>query len=142
VKSIGLDNSKGLVATTAYYWDRDDASRDFAKRFEERTKRKPGMIQAGVYSSIMHYLKGIEAAGTDEGKVVAEKMREMPVNDFFANGGKIRADGRLMHDMYLVQVKEPSESKGEWDYYNVLRTIPAEQAAQPLSESKCDLVKK
>jgi len=142
VKAIGLPNAQGLVATTAYYWDRDDASRAFAEKFEKRTGRKPGMVQAGVYSSVMHYLKAIEAAGTDEGKVVAEKMREMPVDDFFANGGRIREDGRLMHDMYLVEVKKPEESKGEWDYYKVLRTIPAEQAAQPLSESKCPLVKK
>lgn len=142
VKAIGLENAQGLVATTAYYWDNDDPSREFAKRFEARTNRKPGMIQAGVYSSVMHYLKGIEAAGTDEGKDVAVKMREMPVDDFFAKGGKFREDGRLMHDMYLVQVKTPEESKGEWDYYKVLRVIPAEQAAQPLSDSKCYLVKK
>src|SRR5690606_15349174 len=123
--------------TTAYYWDRDDASREFAQKFEERTKRKPGMVQAGVYSSVLHYLKAAKAAGTLEGKEVAEKMREMPVNDFFATNGKVREDGRMEHDMYLIQVKTPAESKGPWDYYKVLRTLPAEQVTIPLSESKC-----
>lgn len=142
VHSIGIKTAHGLVATTAYYWDRDDASRAFAKRYEEREKRMPGMIQAGVYSSVMHYLKAVKAAGTDEGKAVAAKMRETPVDDFFAPGATIRADGRLLHDMYLIEVKKPEESKGPWDYYKVLRTIKAEDAAMPLSESKCPLVKK
>ncbi|HWV82800.1 MAG TPA: ABC transporter substrate-binding protein [Hyphomicrobiaceae bacterium] len=142
VHAMGLKGARGLVATTAYYWDRDEGSRNFAKRFEEQAKRKPGMVQAGVYSSVMHYLKAVKAAGTDEAKAVAAKMREMPVDDFFAKGAKIRADGRLIHDMYLVEVKSPAESKGPWDYYKVLRTIPGEEAAQPLSESKCPLVKK
>lgn len=142
VHALGLDSAKGLVATTAYYWDRDDASREFAKRFEERTGRKPGMVQAGVYSSVMHWLKAAEAAGTLDGKVVAEKMREMPVNDFFAQNGVVRADGRMAHDMYLIQTKTPDESKGPWDYYKVLRTIPAEQVTMPLAESQCKLVKK
>jgi branched-chain amino acid transport system substrate-binding protein len=143
VHAVGLNNAKGLVATTAYYWDRDDASRAFAKRYEERMQqRKPGMVQAGVYSSVLHYLKAVKVAGTDDGKVVAAKMREMPVDDFFSRGGRIREDGRLLHDMYLVEVKGPNESKGPWDYYKVLRTIPAEQAAMPLAASKCALVKK
>lgn len=142
IHALGLDKGKGLIATTAYYWDRDDASREFAKRFEERTKRKPGMVQAGVYSSIMHYLKAAKAAGTIDGKVVAEKMREMPVNDFFTQNGKVRVDGRMEHEMYLVQVKTPQESKGPWDYYKVLRTLPSELVTVPLSESKCPLVKK
>jgi branched-chain amino acid transport system substrate-binding protein len=142
VHALGLDKAKGLVATTAYYWDRDDESRAFAKRFEERTQRKPGMIQAGVYSSVMHYLKAVKAAGTADGKVVAEKMRELPVNDFFAKNGKVRIDGRMEHDMYLIEAKKPEESKGAWDYYKVLRTIPAAQVTIPLSESQCPLVKK
>lgn len=142
IHAMGLRGARGLTATTAYYWDRDEGSREFAKRFEAQTKRKPGMVQAGVYSSVMHYLKAVKAAGTDEAKAVAAKMREMPVDDFFAKGAKIRADGRLIHDMYLVEVKSEKESKGPWDYYKILRTIPGEQAAQPLSESKCPLVKK
>lgn len=142
VHAMGLKGARGLIATTAYYWDRDDASRAFAKRFEAQTNRKPGMVQAGVYSSVMHYLKAVQAAGTDEAKAVAAKMREMPVDDFFAKGAKIREDGRLIHDMYLVEVKSEKESKGPWDYYKILRTIPGDQAALPLSESKCALVKK
>jgi branched-chain amino acid transport system substrate-binding protein len=142
VNALGLDKAKGLVATTAYYWDRDDESRAFAKRFEALTKRKPGMIQAGVYSSVLHYLKAVKAAGTADGKKVAEKMREMPVNDFFAKNGKVRVDGRMEHDMYLIEAKRPEESKGPWDYYKVLRTLPAAQVTIPLSESHCPLVKK
>ena len=142
VHAMGLKGARGLIATTAYYWDRDEGSRDFAKRFEAQTKRKPGMVQAGVYSSVMHYLKAVKAAGTDEAKAVAAEMREMPVDDFFAKGGKIRADGRLIHDMYLVEVKSEKETKGPWDYYKVLRTIPGDQAAMPLEQSKCPLVKK
>lgn len=142
VHALGLKQAQGLVATTAYYWDRDDASRDFAKRFEERTNRKPGMVQAGTYSAVMHYLKAIKEAGTVEAAVVADKMREMPVNDFFAQNGVVRADGRMEHDMYLVQVKTPEESKGPWDYYKVLNTLPAETVTFPLSQSKCGLVNK
>jgi branched-chain amino acid transport system substrate-binding protein len=99
------------------------------------------MVQAGTYSAVLHYLKAMQAAGTADGKAVAEKIRELPVDDFFANG-RVREDGRLTHDMYLVEVKAPSESKAAWDYYKVLRRIPAEEAAQPLSDSKCSLVKK
>jgi len=142
VHAMGLNGAKGLIATTAYYWDRDDASREFAKRYEAKMGSKPGMVQAGVYSSVLHYLKAVKAAGTDDGKVVADKMREMPVDDFFAKGAKIREDGRLIHEMYLIEVKRPEESKGPWDYYKVLRTIPGDQAAQPLAQSKCPLVKK
>jgi branched-chain amino acid transport system substrate-binding protein len=111
------------------------------RKFEERTKRKPGMVQAGVYSSVLHYLKAAQAANSIDGKVVAEKMRELPVNDFFSQNGKVRADGRMEHDMYLIQVKSPAESKGPWDYYKILRTIPADQVTIPLAESKCELVK-
>lgn len=142
VHALGLDKAKGLVATTAYYWDRDDESRAFAKRFEALTKRKPGMIQAGVYSSVMHYLKAVKAANTADGKIVAEKMRELPVNDFFAKNGKVRVDGRMEHDMFLIEAKRPEESKAPWDYYKILRTIPAAQVTIPLSESQCPLVKK
>src|SRR5690606_29593798 len=133
VHAMGLNGAKGLIATTAYYWDRDDASREFAKRYEAKMGSKPGMVQDGVYSSVLHYLKAVEAAGTDDGKAVADKMREMPVDDFFAKGAKIREDGRLIHDMYLIEVKRPAESTGPWDYYKVLRTIPGDQAAQPLA---------
>jgi branched-chain amino acid transport system substrate-binding protein len=102
----------------------------------------PNMAQAGIYSATMHYLKAVEAAGTDETKAVMEKMRSMPVNDFFAKNGRIREDGRMMHDMYLYEVKKPTESTGQWDYYKLAATIPADRAFMPLSESKCPLVKK
>ncbi|SMH61926.1 ABC transporter substrate-binding protein [Azospirillum agricola] len=142
VHALGLASAKGLIATDGYYWDRDEGSRELARRFEARMKRKPNMVQAGVYSAVLHYLKAMQAAGTDDGKVVAEKMREMPVDDLITKGAKVRADGRVARDMYLIQVKTPAESKGPWDYYKILRTIPAEQATMPLSESKCYLVKK
>ena len=141
IDALGLTTATGLVFTTAFYWDRDEASRVWSKRFFERTGRMPGMVQAGTYSAVLHYLKAIEAAGTADGKVVADKIRELPVDDFFAKG-RVREDGRMTHDMYLVEVKTPSESKAKWDYYKVLRRIPAEEAAQPLSESKCSLIKK
>jgi branched-chain amino acid transport system substrate-binding protein len=141
IDALGLTTANGLVFTTAFYWDRDDASRVWSKRFFERTGRMPGMVQAGTYSAVLHYLKAMQAAGTTDGKLVAAKIRELPVDDFFAKG-RVREDGRMVHDMYLVEVKTPSESKAKWDYYKVLRSIPAEEAAQPLSESKCSLVKK
>lgn len=142
VHALGLAAAQGISFVEGFYWDLNDETRAFAKRFFERRKAMPTALQAGVYSSISHYLKAIQAAGTDEAKAVAAKMRELPVNDFFAKNGKVRIDGRMIHDMYLVQVKKPSESKGPWDYYNVLATIPAEQTGSPLSESECSLVKK
>jgi len=141
VHALGLDAAKGLLATTAFYWDRDQESRDWSKRFYATTHRMPGMIQAGVYSSVFHYLEAVQAAGTTDGKAVAAKMRELPVNDFFAKNAELRADGRLAKEMYLVEVKAPNDSKGPWDYYRILRTILVEDAVMPLSESKCDLVK-
>lgn len=142
VKALGLATARGLVGTTPFYHDRDEASRAFSKRFFERNKRMPGMIQAGTYSAVSHYLKAVDAAGSDDGAVVAAKMRETPVQDMFAANGKIRADGRMITDMFLFQVKKPEESKGEWDYLKILATIPAEQTATPLDKSTCPLVKK
>src|SRR6516162_8221542 len=138
---IGLASANGLIFTTAFYWDRDEASRVWSKRFFERAGRMPGMVQAGTYSAVLHYLRAMQAAGTVDGRAVADKIRELPVDDFFAKG-RVRGDGRMTHDMYLVEVKTPSESKAKWDYYKVLRRIAAEEAAQPLSESKCSLIKK
>jgi branched-chain amino acid transport system substrate-binding protein len=143
VNSLGLDIAQGMVLTTGFYWDMDEATRAFAKRFGERMKGKmPSMVQAGTYSQVLHYLKAVAAAKTDEGIKVADKMRELPIQDFFAKNGKIRPDGRMVHDMYLAQVKAPSESKGPWDYYKILRTIPGDEAFQPLAQSTCPLVKK
>jgi branched-chain amino acid transport system substrate-binding protein len=141
VHALSLTTANGLVFTTAFYWDRDEPSRAWSKRFFEKTGRMPGMVQAGTYSAVLHYLKAVQAAGTSDGKAVANKIRELPVDDFFAKGW-VREDGRMVHDMYLVEVKSPSESRATWDYYKILRRIPAEEAAQPLSESKCSLVKK
>ena len=142
VHSIGLQTAQGLYLTTAFYWDRDDASRKWSRRFYERQKRMPTMVQAGVYSAVTHYLQAIQAAGTDAADPVMAKMRDTPVNDFFATNGRIGPDGLHRHDMYLAQVKSPAESKQPWDYYKILRTIPADQAFPPLAQSKCPLVKK
>lgn len=142
INSLGLEVAQGLVLTNAFYWDRDDETRAWSKRFYERMKRMPHMGDAGDYSSTMHYLKAIQAAGTDEAKPVMAKMRGTPINDFFAKNGRIREDGRMVHDMYVYEVKKPSESKGEWDYYKLREVIPGEQAFRPLTESACPLVKK
>jgi branched-chain amino acid transport system substrate-binding protein len=142
VHALGLKAAQGIVATDAFYWDRDDETRAFGNRYMKLTGRMPGMIQAGVYSSVLQYLKAVKAAGTEDADAVAAKLRELPVNDVFAKNGKVRVDGKMVHDMYLIEVKAPSESKGPWDYYKILRTIPGDEAASPLSESKCPLVKK
>lgn len=142
IDSLGLKAGQGLVLTTGFYWDANDDTRAFAKRFFERTKRMPHMGDAGDYSSTMHYLNAIKAAGTDDAKTVMAKMREMPVNDFFAKDGRIREDGRFVHDMYVYEVKKPSESKYPWDYYKLRATIPGNEAFRPLSQSACPLVKK
>jgi len=142
VHALGLEKAQGMLLTTAFYWDMNDETRKWSARFMAKEGRMPTMSQAGVYSTVTHYLKAVQAAGTDESEAVMKKMRETPVNDFFVKNGKIREDGRMVHDMYLVEVKAPSESKGPWDYYKVKATIPAEEAFQPLSASRCPLVKK
>jgi branched-chain amino acid transport system substrate-binding protein len=142
VHSLGLQNAQTMYLTTGFYWDLDDDTRAWSKRFFDKHKRMPTMVQAGQYSSILHYLRAINAIGTDDTAKVMEQMKKTPINDFFAKGGRIREDGRMVHDMYLAQVKTPAESKGPWDYYHIRATIPAEEAFQPLSESRCPLVKK
>lgn len=141
IKAIGLANAQGLVLTTAYYWDRDEASRGFARRFEAERKAKPTMIHAGTYSAVLHYLKAVRDAGTSDAGAVMAQMRVARVQDAVFADGTIRADGRMVHDMYLVQVKTPAESTGPWDLYKVLRTIPGNQAFQPLAEGTCKLVR-
>jgi branched-chain amino acid transport system substrate-binding protein len=131
VHSLGVKATQGLIVTDAFYWDRDDESRAFSKRFYDKVGHMPTMIQAGLYSATMHYLKAIEAIGTDEAPKVMEQMRAMPINDFFAKNGKIRIDGRMVHDMYLFEVKKPQESKGEWDLYNLIATVPGDEAQPP-----------
>jgi len=143
VHSLGLQTAQGLVVTTGFYWDYNDETREFSKRWSERMGgRMPTMSQAGCYSGALHYLKAVQAAGTDEAKAVAAKMRELPVNDFFAKNGKVREDGRMVHDMYLAQVKSPDDSKYPWDYYKILRVIPGDEAYKPLSETECPFLKK
>lgn len=142
IDSMGLNAAQGLVLTNGFYWDRDEETRAFSKKFFAKMKRMPHMGDAGDYSSTMHYLNAIKAAGSDDAKIVMAKMREMPVNDFFAKNGRVREDGRFIHDMYVYEVKKPSESKYAWDYYKLRAVIPGDEAFRPLSESKCPLVKK
>jgi branched-chain amino acid transport system substrate-binding protein len=139
VHGLGLKAAQGIVLTEGYYWDLDDQSRGFAKRYMARFGRMPSMIQAGTYSSVMHYLKAVRAAGTDETEAVVRKMRELPVDDFFGRGGRVQANGRMVHDMYLFQVKTPDESKGPWDYYKLLATIPGDKAFLSAKDSGCPL---
>jgi branched-chain amino acid transport system substrate-binding protein len=139
--ALGLEAAQGLLFTEAFYWDMNDETRAWSKRFFDRFKKMPTSTQAGDYSSTMHYLNAVKAAGTTDAKPVMAKMRELPVNDFFAKNGRVREDGRFIHDMYLMQVKTPAESKGPWDFYKLLETVPGDQAFRPLSESVCPLVK-
>jgi branched-chain amino acid transport system substrate-binding protein len=141
VHAMGLETGQGLTLTNAFYWDRNDETRKWSKRFFERTQRMPGMGDAGNYSSTLHYLNAVKAAGTDDTAAVMAKMKSMPINDMFAKNGKIRADGRMVHDMYVYQIKKPSESKYPWDYYKLKAVIPADQAFRPMSEGGCPLVK-
>jgi len=142
IKSLGLPVAQGMQFASGFYWDRDKATRDFSKRFYAKHKAMPTMDQAGAYSATMNYLKAIKAAGTDDPDAVMAKLKSMDISDFFAVHGKIRVDGRMVHDMYLMEVKKPSESKGEWDLLKIVKTIPGDQAFMPLSKSVCPLVKK
>lgn len=142
VHALGLQEAQGMTFATGFYWDRTPQTRAWSRRYFERMKKMPSMIQAGNYSAATTYLKAIQAAGTDDGPTVAAKMKELPINDFYATNGRVRADGRMVYDMYLVQVKKPTESQYPWDYYKVLSTIPANDAFQPLSKSTCALVTK
>ncbi|MGX1349691.1 branched-chain amino acid transport system substrate-binding protein [Bradyrhizobium elkanii] len=142
IHSLGLQSAQGLMLSSAFYWDLNDETRAWSKRFIEKTKKVPTMIHAGTYGAVMHYLKAVEAAGTLDGPMVAAKMRELPVNDFMTRNGRIRPDGRLVRDMYLFRVKSPEESKYQFDYYQLLATIPGEEAFRPMEEGGCSLVKK
>jgi branched-chain amino acid transport system substrate-binding protein len=142
VHALGLQTAQGLIMTEAFYWDRNEASRAFAKRFAPQYKgNMPTMVQAGVYSAVLHYLKAVEALkGDADGKAVVAKMKEIPTDDPLFGKGTIRADGRKIHDMYLFEVKKPAESKGPWDYYKLRATIPAAEAFRPLKDGNCPLV--
>ena len=141
VQALGLNAAQGLVLTESFYWDLNDQTREWTAKFRKRKDKVPNMTTAGVYSATLHYLKAVQAAGTDEPKAVMAKMREMPVNDVMTKNGKLREDGRLMRDMYLFQVKAPSESKNKDDIYKLLATVPAEEAFRPLKDGGCPLIK-
>jgi branched-chain amino acid transport system substrate-binding protein len=141
IHSLGLQSAQGLLLSSAFYWDLNDETRAWSKRFIEKTQQVPTMIHAGTYGAVMHYLKAVEAAGTLDGPTVAAKMREMPVNDFMTKNGRIRQDGRLVRDMYLFRVKSPEESKYRFDYYKLLTTIPGDEAFKPMEEGGCPLLK-
>jgi branched-chain amino acid transport system substrate-binding protein len=141
IHSLGLQAAQGLQLTSAFYWDQDDATRAWSKRFMDEMKREPTMVQAGVYGAIMHYLAAIKATGSDDGPTVVKQMKATPVNDFMTKNGKIREDGTLVRDMYLFEVKKPSESKGPWDYYKQIAVIPGEEGFKLPGPNQCPLVK-
>ncbi|MBY3222193.1 ABC transporter substrate-binding protein [Rhizobium laguerreae] len=141
VHGLGLEAAQGLTLTEGFYWNRDDESRAFAKKFFARTGKMPNMTHTGTYSAVTQYLKAVQKAGTDETEAVSKQLHEMPVDDVFGRGGTVGANGRMIHDMYLLQVKKPSESKEPWDYFNVLATIPGKEAYIDPAKSGCDLVK-
>ncbi|MGJ4993299.1 ABC transporter substrate-binding protein [Bradyrhizobium sp. HKCCYLS3077] len=140
VHGLGLEAAQGLVLTEGFYWDHDDKARAFSERFMKRTGRMPSMIHAGTYSATLSYLKAVKAAGTKDSDAVAAKLKELPVDDAFAQG-KVLANGRMVHDMYLFEVKKPSESKKPWDYYKLLATVPGDKAFFTPKESGCPLTK-
>ncbi|HEY4204201.1 MAG TPA: ABC transporter substrate-binding protein [Xanthobacteraceae bacterium] len=140
VDAIGLAAAQGLQFVTAFYWDRDEASRAWSQKFFALRGRMPTMTQAGMYSAVRHYLRAVQAAKSDDGVTVAAKMRALPVSDAFSAHGYLRQDGQFMHDMYIARVNKPAESKQRWDYYNIVATIPAEDAFRPLTEGGCPLV--
>jgi len=142
IDSVGLETAQGMLLAEAFYWDLNDDTRAFSKRFMERVKRVPTAAQAGVYSSVTHYLKAVKAAGTTDAAAVIKVMKDTPINDMFAKQGRIREDGRMVHEMYLFEVKKPSESKARWDDYKLLGTVPGNEAFQSLELSRCPLVKK
>jgi branched-chain amino acid transport system substrate-binding protein len=142
IHAMGLDIAQGLVLTTAWYWDLDDRTRAFAKRFSEKVKRQPTFPQAAIYSATLTYLNAVKAAGTTDADKVMDEVRKTKVNDAFTQNGVIRPDGLLEHDMYITQVKTPAESKGEWDYYKIIKTMSGEEAFGKLADSACPLVKK
>ena len=142
VKSVGLASAQGTILTEGFYWNIDERTRAFSERFKTAHGAVPSAIQAGVYSSVRHYLKAVVAAKSDEAKTVIAKMREVPIEDEVVRNAKLREDGRMVHDFYVFQVKKPAESKGEWDLYDLVATIPGDQAFRPLAQSACPAIKK
>ena len=141
VHGLGLEAAQGLVLTEGFYWDQNDRTRAFGERFLKRTGRMPSMIHAGTYSATLQYLKAVKAAGTKDSDAVAKKLKELPVNDAFTDNGKVLANGRMVHDLYLFEVKKPSESKKPWDYYKQLAVVPGDKAFFTAKESGCPLTK-
>ena len=141
VHSLGLKTANGLQLTEAFYWDQNDETRAWSKKFSEKMKKEPTMVQAGIYGAVTHYLNAVKATGSDDGPTVVKKMKETPVNDFMTKNGKILDTGRLIRDMYLFEVKKPSESKGEWDLYKLISTIPGEEAFKRPGGNECPLTK-
>jgi len=141
VHSLGLSATQGMHITDAWYWDQTPESRAFSKRFFERMKRMPNMVHAGTYSAVLQYLNAVKAAGSDDADAVSEQLKKGKFTDMFARNAYVREDGRMMHDMFLMQVKQPGESKYPWDYLKLKAVVPAEQAFQPLAASTCSLVK-
>ncbi|MCA1444521.1 ABC transporter substrate-binding protein [Ensifer sp. IC4062] len=141
VHGLGLEAAQGLTLTEGFYWNRDEESAKFGKRFMERTGKMPNMVHAGTYSAVLQYLKAIEKAGSDDADAVAKELHALPVNDVFAQNGTVAPNGRMIHDMYLLEVKKPDESKEPWDYFKVLATIPGKDAFIDPAQSGCDLVK-
>jgi branched-chain amino acid transport system substrate-binding protein len=142
IHAIGLQAAQGLQLTTAFYWDLDDKTREFTARYMAKTGKRPTMVQAGLYSGVMNYLKAVDTSGTDDGPKVIAQMKTMPIDDFFARNAYLREDGQLIHDMYLVQVKTPTESKGAWDYEKLVQVIPGKDAFVAAEDSACPLLKK
>lgn len=142
VHAIGLEAAQGTYMTTASYWNMDDKTRAWSKTFFARTNVMPTMIHTGVYGSVLHYLKAIKAAGTDDPQKVMAKMRELPIEDVFVHGGRLREDGRVIRDMYLARVKKPQDSREPWDYLEIVKTVKGDDAYRPVAESKCPLLKK
>ncbi len=141
IHSLGLKTAQGLIFTASFYWDLNDETRAWSDRFFKATGHRPTMVQAGVYSGVLHYLKAVDALNSaKDGKAVVAKMKETPTDDPLFGKGEVRADGRKIHDAYLFEVKKPEESKGPWDYYKLLATIPADKAFRPLAEGGCPLV--
>ena len=141
IKAVGTAAAQGMIETAPYYWDQNDATRGFADRYRKRAGRMPNMVQASAYGAVAHYLKAVQATGSDAAPGVLDSMKSTPINDFMTRDGTIRADGRVIRDMYLLQVKSPAESTGEWDLQKIVGTIPGSEAFQRADPAACPLVK-
>ena len=142
IHSLGLQTTQGMYLTDGWYWNQSPEARAWGRRFFDKMKRMPSMIQAGNYSAVTQYLMAVKTAGTDDADAVMAQLKKQKINDMFTKNGFVRADGRMVHDMYLMQVKSPEQSKDPWDYYNVVQTIPGDQAYQSLAQSRCSMIKK